>query len=182
MVTPGLPDVDFTRFARQRLGGPIDALLDQARGDTLDLSPRRQLAGEGVTWAPRRRDEPDDMVFATVVSVLRTTIEPTVEAYAERLAALVDPKGGQLLFVEPTRSSGVGARIQRLWRPATEVSANLRVHHGFRLALWRAGLTVFRVERHDLPRRAWPLSSVALGMARHTPNRADGSPPASMGR
>jgi len=161
--------VDATRVTRAVIREPVGRLLDRADGATVDLSPVRCLTGDGVTWAPRRPDEPTDRSFDTVVSVLRTTVERSVDGYAARLAALVEPDGGRLLFAEPTRTSGVVGGLQRLWRPATEVSANLRIHGGFRLALWRAGLSVIEVDRLELPRWAWPMTSVAFGVARHTP-------------
>jgi hypothetical protein len=165
----GLLDVDATRAARAALRDPVGRLLDRASGTTLDLSPVQQLAGGDVTWAPRRSQEPTDRTFDTVVSVLRTTTERSLDGYADRLAALLDPAGGRLLFVEPTRTNGVIGGLQRVWRPATEVSANLRLHRGFRLALWRAGLSIIEVSRHELPRWTWPITSVAVGVARHTP-------------
>ncbi len=129
--------VDATRATRAVIREPVGRLLDRAVGATIDLSPVQCLSGEAVVWAPRRSDEPSDRPFDTVVSVLRTTIERGVDGYAVRLASLLEPAGGRLLFAEPTRTGGVVGGLQRLWRPATEVSANLRIHSGFRLALWR---------------------------------------------
>lgn len=169
MARRGLPEIDFTRAARAAVAEPVDSLLSHAEGRVLDLSPTRQLDGEAVVWAPELRDEPRDKVFDTVVSVLRSTRERSVDAFAARLVRLVDPDDGRLLFVEPTRVSGVTGQVRRLWRPATEISSNLHLHEGFRLALWRAGLTVFQVDRYDLGRRAWPVAALAVGMARHTP-------------
>jgi hypothetical protein len=166
-----LLDVDPTRLARGVLADRVGRLLDLAAAPTLDLSPVQHLAGEAVTWAPSRSLEPIDRRFMTVVSVLRTTIERNIDDYARRLAALVDPDEGRLLFAEPTRGGGLAGGLQRLWRPATEVSTNVRLHTGFRLALWHAGLSVIEVDRLEMPRRAWPITSVAVGVARHTPVR-----------
>ena len=191
---PGFPDL--TRPARHAMRPALERLLSTAYGNVLELSsqPHAELLPadvESVTVVGQRVRPPAVAVdsisaaerlgpFDTVVSVLRTTTVDDIDRYAARLARLV-ADDGQVLFAEPTRTPGLVGQVQRLWRPATEVSARLRLHTGFRIALWRAGLSVTDVTRHELPRLAWPLTTVSIGVATPTPTGPDGSRARSMG-
>lgn len=176
MVRFGPFDLAPARVARNEVTATVtDLLAGVDADDALDLSPRPAL--DGARWCPPATEVPDGR-FPLVVSVLRTLEEADVDCYVATLARVIDPDGGRLVFVEPTRNRG---RWRRVALPMAELAGGCHLHVDFRLDLWRAGLTVHRVNRRSLPTRAWPIEAVAYGWARPTPWRADGTPPASVG-
>ena len=177
---PGFPDL--TRAARSAFRSEAAELFVQAHGRVLDVSPVSvESALSSVDSYQHHTDSLDgaEGTYDTVISVLRSTVEGSLSDLASELARLVAPDG-RLLFIEPTRTNGITGRVQRFGRVATRISAQLRLHTGFRIALWRAGLSVTEVERKELP-RAWPLTSVAIGVAIPSPKMPDGEMPTSFG-
>lgn len=169
------PGVQLTVRARRR------ALASRATGRVLDLGgadSHRGLWGTTphVTDVVRVADTETsldrliarDASFDTVFSVFQLASAPSLPGALDRIAALLAPSG-RLLFLEPGRQTGVGARAQRLaavpvavtlgWHPDRDIPSELR----------SAGLSVIDLERHRSRTSQWWIRRLVEGVAHHMP-------------